>query len=100
MTGETTEGPKSISLLVTVAASESRTEPLPVGQLQALGMSADVVKTKVVTNEAEEDPTRLAQMDAIELETQQKYWRWFLLGGLACLALEAMISAISNVDSR
>lgn len=94
LTGETAEGPKSISLLVTVAASESRTEPLPVGQLQALGMSADVVKTKIETNKAEDDPARLAQMDAIELETQQKYWRWFLLGGLACLALEAIVSSI------
>jgi hypothetical protein len=93
LTGETTEGPKSMSLLVTVAASESRTEPLPVGQLQALGMAADVVKTKPDTAAAELDPTRLAQMDAIELETQQKYWRWFLLAGLACLAIEAVVSA-------
>lgn len=93
LTGETTEGPKSMSLLVTVAASESRTEPLPVGQLQALGMSADVVKTKTDVTTVETDPTRLAQMDAIELETQQKFWRWCLLAGLACLAVEALVSA-------
>ena len=94
LTGKTAEGSKSINLLVTVAASESRTEPLPVGQLQALGMAADVVKTKPDTATTESDPTRLAQMDAIELETQQKYWRWFLLAGLACLALEAVVSVV------
>ena len=62
--------------------------------LLIVSIFADVVKTKPETTTAELDPTRLAQMDAIELETQQKYWRWFLLAGLACLALEAVVSAV------
>lgn len=100
LTGETAEGPKSMSLLVSVAAAESRTEPLPIGQLQALGMAADMVKTRTDTPSADNDPAKLAQMDAVELETQQKYWRWFLLAGLVGLASEAIISALLEQRQR
>jgi len=80
-----------LSLLVTVAASESRTEPLPAGQLQALGMSPEVA---VVRNSSRNsiDPTHAAQLDAAELETRQKFWRWLMLAGLGCLALEGLVS--------
>ena len=93
LTSENEKGTRSISLLVTVAASESRTEPLPAGQLQALGMSPDIA---VVSDrsQAVTDPAIAAQLDATELESRQKFWRWMLLGGLGCLALEAVISFV------
>ncbi|MCX7401323.1 MAG: BatA domain-containing protein [Planctomycetales bacterium] len=92
LTGETAEGPKSVSLLVTVAASESRTEPFPAGQLQALGMSSDVATVK--TAEAEQpSAAETAQLDSTELESQQKFWRWFLLAGLILLAIESIVAA-------
>ncbi|MFO0977924.1 MAG: BatA domain-containing protein [Planctomycetaceae bacterium] len=92
LTAETNEGPKSTSLLVSVPASESRTEPLPAGQLQALGMSADV--THVAEDSATPvDPATASQLDASELESQQKYWRYCLLAGLALLVIEALVAA-------
>ena len=89
---ETPEGPKVMSLLVTVPASESRTEPLPVGQLQALGMSSDVAAAKEVAARDKMDSGNAAQLDARELESQQKFWRWLLIAGLACLALEGIFA--------
>ena len=85
------EGPQSVSLLVTVAASESRTEPLPAGQLQALGMSPDIAIVHD-TSQPSNDPDLAAQLDAAELESRQKFWRWLLLAGLGCLALEGLVS--------
>ena len=89
---ETPEGPKVMSLLVTVPASESRTEPLPVGQLQALGMSSDVAATKAAAARDKADSGNAAQLDARELESQQKFWRWLLIAGLTCLALEGIFA--------
>ena len=89
---ETPEGPKVMSLLVTVPASESRTEPLPVGQLQTLGMSSDVAATEAAAARDKADPGNAAQLDARELESQQKFWRWLLIAGLACLALEGVFA--------
>jgi hypothetical protein len=97
LTGETADGPKSISLLVTVAASESRTEPLPAGQLQAMGLSADVAAVTPVSDE-QTPAKKAAQLDASELESQQKFWRWLLLAGLACLALESVVA--STIEKR
>ena len=84
LSSENNEGPQSISLLVTVAASESRTEPLPAGQLQALGMSPDIAKVRDAA-EPSDDPDLAAQLDAAELESRQKFWRWLLLAGLSLL---------------
>jgi hypothetical protein len=93
LNSQNADGPQSVSLLVTVAASESRTEPLPAGQLQALGMSPDIAIVRDATP-AESDPALAAQLDATELESRQKFWQWLLLGGLACLALEGIYSYI------
>ncbi len=93
LSSDNDEGPQSISLLVTVAASESRTEPLPAGQLQALGMSPDIAKVRDAAQPSD-DPDLAAQLDAAELESRQKFWRWLLLAGLGCLALEGIVSYI------
>ena len=91
LSSENTDGPQSVSLLVTVAASESRTEPLPAGQLQALGMSPEIAKVRDASQPSD-DPALAAQLDAVELESRQKFWRWLLLAGLGCLALEGLVS--------
>lgn len=92
LSGETSEGPKTVSLLVTVAASESRTEPFPAGQLQALGMSSDVATVQTAATE-QPSAAETAQLDSTELESQQKFWRWFLLAGLILLAIESIIAS-------
>ena len=99
LTGETSEGPKTVSLLVTVAASESRTEPFPAGQLQALGMSSDVATVKTAETE-QPSAAETAQLDSTELESQQKFWRWFLLAGLILLAIESIIAAAIERSRR
>ncbi len=93
LSSENAEGPQAVSFLVTVAASESRTEPLPAGQLQALGMSPDIAILRDST-QPESNPSLAAQLDATELESRQKFWRWLLLGGLVCLALEGIYSYV------
>ena len=93
LNSQNTDGPQSVSLLVTVAASESRTDPLPAGQLQALGMSPEIAVVRDAT-QAESNPALASQLDASELESRQKFWQWLLLGGLACLALEGIYSYI------
>lgn len=92
---ETQEGSKVSSLLVTVAAAESRTEPLPEGQLQALGLAPDVavVRTDEPDRQTAENS---AELDAQELESRQKYWRFLLLAGMACLLLESILAAFSE----
>ena len=78
---------------MTVAASESRTDPLPAGQLQALGMSPDVAVVRDAT-QPRTNPALAAQLDATDLESRQRFWQWLLLGGLACLALEGIYSYV------
>lgn len=78
---------------MTVAASESRTEPLPAGQLQALGMSPDIANVRDPSQPSSK-PALAAQLDAAELESRQKFWRWLLLAGLGCLALEGIVSYV------
>ncbi|MCA9012512.1 MAG: BatA domain-containing protein [Planctomycetaceae bacterium] len=90
LTGDNADAAESISLLVNVAVSESRTEPLPTGQLQALGMSPDIAVIRNTSGQP--DATRTAQLDAAELEAGQKFWRWLLLAGLGCLALDSIVS--------
>jgi len=99
LNGETTEGPKTVSLLVTVAASESRTEPFPTGQLQALGMSSDVATVKTAETE-QPSAAETAQLDSTELESQQKFWRWFLLAGHILLAIESIVAATIERSRR
>lgn len=86
------DGLKVMSLLVSVPASESRTDPLPVGQLQALGMSSDVAAAVQTAAGEKTDTETTDQLDARELESQQKFWRWLLLAGLSCLGLEGILA--------
>lgn len=95
---ETADAAEPISLLVNVAASESRTEPLPTGQLQALGMSPDIAVVRNTSGQP--DATRTAQLDAAELEAGQKFWRWLLLAGLGCLALDSIVSFVLEQRRR
>jgi hypothetical protein len=91
LTGQTATGPATTSLLVTVAGSESRTEPLPAGQLQALGLPAELAEVRGA-GERGQAPGERGQLDAAELESRQQLWRMFLVAGLCCLVLEGGIA--------
>lgn len=79
-----------LHLLVQVSSAESRTEPLPAGQLQALGMAPELAS---VRRSAAVEPETESQLDAASLESRQKFWRLLLLCGLALLCIEALVSA-------
>lgn len=91
ISGETDEGEQvQVALIAGLAASESRTEPLPVGQLQVLGIGVESSDAFVSEEENSEDDAADGQLSASELEEQQKWWRWLLLAGLGCLLLESL----------
>lgn len=85
-----TAGPEDasqqITVIANVAASESKTEALPTGQLQALGIG--VIASG--DGAAMIDDGAAAKLKTSELEDRQKYWRWMLLAGLACLFAESV----------
>ncbi|MEP3482743.1 MAG: BatA domain-containing protein [Fuerstiella sp.] len=77
---------QQMTVIANVAASESKTEALPMGQLQALGIGV----TEGSGGDAVLDDAAAAKMKTSELESRQKYWRWMLLAGLACLLAESV----------
>ena len=83
-------------MIVGLPLTESRTDPLPLGQLQALGLEADASDGTLLsagdTANDEFDPVAASQLTSSELESRQKLWRWLLLAGLGCLMLESLVS--------
>ena len=92
VTGQTKEGEQhSVTLIAGLAASESRTETLPVGQLQVLGIG--VIADIKETNDSDGMPGA-GRSSTNELEARQKWWRWLLLAGLGCLVLESLWASV------
>lgn len=91
VTGKQEEGEYSVALIAGLAATESRTEMLPVGQLQVLGIGVESdVEGQSTADEQLKDKSRTGQLSAGELERRQKWWRWLLLAGLGCLVVESL----------
>lgn len=96
LTATTAEGDTTAMLIASLAPSESRTEQLPAGQLQVLGIG--VQTDDEITAESLDQDGRSPQMSSSELEKAQKWWRWLLVSGMACLVLESLWSAA--IDRR
>ncbi len=91
VTGKTEEGEYTVSLIAGLATSESRTEMLPLGQLQVLGVGLESDdEAQLETGSSSADKANKGQLSANELERKQKWWRWLLLAGLGCLVLESL----------
>ncbi len=97
--GAVAGGSEQLTLIVGVPLAESRTDTLPLGQLQALGVDADASDATIdfasgqgAATIAGFDPIAASQLTAGELESRQKLWRWLLLAGLGCLLLETLIA--------
>ncbi|MCP4174089.1 MAG: VWA domain-containing protein [Fuerstiella sp.] len=91
VTGKTEDGEYSVSLIAGLATSESRTEMLPLGQLQVLGIGVESdVEAQLETDNRAADEANRGQLSANDLEHRQKWWRWLLLAGLGCLVLESL----------
>ncbi|MCB1122054.1 MAG: BatA domain-containing protein [Verrucomicrobiae bacterium] len=68
---------------------ESRIDPLPFDTWEKLGVPLEPAQL-VVSEEVAE--AKAAAMNAIELEGEQKLWRWLLIGTALFLAFESLVS--------
>ncbi|WP_417378575.1 BatA domain-containing protein [Gimesia sp.] len=75
---------------VNLDINESKTAPLPVEQLEALGVKLIQANEPIVDQMKSADLQRQALVR--ELEQKQKLWRWLILGALALLGLETLLA--------
>ncbi|QDT89429.1 vWA domain-containing protein [Gimesia algae] len=75
---------------VNLDINESKTAPLPVEQLEALGVKLIQAGESTVKETKSVDLQRQALVR--ELEQKQKLWRWLILGALALLGLETLLA--------
>jgi len=71
---------------VNVAASESRTSPLEVEELEQFGVLLAGASKADTTQENQR------QMRDVELERQQQLWRWLIVGAIAFLLAETYLA--------
>ena len=74
---------------INLAADESRTAPLPIEQLEALGVRMGVVETPAELRRSKE---RERQLQIEELEQTQKLWRWGVLTAIVLLLAETWLA--------
>lgn len=74
---------------VSLAPDESKTSPMPIEQLEALGVPLHVPQDKPTVKQAE---TRRRQLQRRELENRQKLWRWLLAAAIALLFAETWLA--------
>lgn len=72
---------------VNLDATESRTAPLPLDELERLGAP---VHAQIA--DAAREVQRKVRFENTELESRQKLWRWFILGTLAVLLIETLLA--------
>ncbi len=77
----------SVRVAVNLDATESRTAPLPVDDLEKLGAT---LKSSELPPPP--DPEARRQLAAAESENRQKLWRWFLAGTLFFVLLETTLA--------
>ncbi len=80
--------PGTLRFVVNLAPEESRTSPLPLARFTALGVP--LPSAIVVAHPP--SPQQLAQRQAVEIEGQQKLWRWLIVAALGVLLLETLIA--------
>jgi len=73
---------------VNLAAEESRTEPLPLEDIEALGVSLKA--SPVVALEVAQRTSQ--QGSPVEVEQRQKLWRWLLVAASAVLLVETWMA--------
>jgi hypothetical protein len=81
------QGTAEWQFAVNLDPAETRTAPLADDELESLG-----VPMRGVTAVVGAAPGREPQQRAAELESQQKLWRWLILGALIVLGLESWVA--------
>jgi len=72
---------------VNLAAAESKTAPMPIDELQQLGVPIGASSHAQAISRVREQ-----KFQAAEAENQQKLWRWLILGALAFLFAETFLA--------
>ena len=80
---------RSETVAINLAADESRTSPLPIEQLESLGVRLGTAERP---EETRRDQDRQRQLKLEELEQHQKLWRWGLLVVIGLLLAETWLS--------
>jgi hypothetical protein len=83
-------GKDEFRFAVNLAASESDTAPLPLEQLEQLGLKLgqSITKAERLSRERQERDT--------ELEARQQVWRWLMIGCLLLVILETCWAALAS----
>ena len=80
---------RSETVAVNLAADESRTAPLPIEQLESLGVRFGTAERPEDVRRAKD---RERQLQLVELEQTQKLWRWGLLVVIGLLLIETWLA--------
>jgi len=83
-----TAGTNTLRFAVNRDASESRTAPLPLEELERLHLPLHVSSPDQIKRETE----KRVHLQAVELEQRQKLWRWLIVTALAVLILETWLA--------
>ncbi len=78
----------SIPIAVNIRADESNTAPMPVEQLEALGVLTGQRVDRV--KEARE----LKKLGEVQLEGRQRIWKWLILAVLGILLIETLLAGL------
>ena len=82
----TSSGPRKSLFSANLDPLESRTSPLELDELAAIGIPL----AKAASEEPSDDEKR--QLQSRELEASQRVWQWLILGGLLLLLLETWLA--------
>ena len=82
-------GSETDVVAINLAADESRTAPLPIEQLEALGVRMGTAETPDQLRRTKE---RERQLQIEELEQTQKLWRWGVLTAIVLLLAETWLA--------
>jgi hypothetical protein len=80
-------GPRSWSFAVNTDPAESRTAPIPLDDLERLGVPLELQRPNPPTLAARE-----LQLRQAELENRQGLWRWLILAALLILLVESWLA--------
>ena len=78
----------SFPFAVNLDAAESRTAPLPVEELERLGVPVKAAPAQT----AKQLERKRLRLQAAELEQRQKLWRWLIVAALMVLIMETLLA--------
>jgi hypothetical protein len=84
---------KTLTFAVNSDPAESRTAPLPVEELERLGVP--IASPASAAARKPGDASAPADLGAVETESRQKLWRWIIAAALAVLIVETVLAGLT-----